>query len=511
MIHVVFAILLIILASWRLFGKRQRLPPGPRGRPLLGHLGLIPKVQPWLWFTGLARNYGEIYTLRILGRPVIVLNSFKSIEEVFIRRSNKYSNKPRRVMGELSGLTGSMSFMNPGALLRNARKQFTLELNARGIQRYHTTMEDASRMLIQDLAADLGCSKLEDHVNRAVGVVSTRISFGHSIYDPADPVMRQARELADYASHVLGGAYAILDFFPFLPSLPDWAPGTGLVRLAKSWKAQLISLADTTAGVVQRDLMAGSAPTSFMSNVYSRMHHNLEPEEEQNAKMIAVTMFAGGMLPLQSAILTFLHAMARNPESQKRAQEELDSVLGGTRLPTVADRAALPYMTAILAETLRWVPVGPLISRKALEDDEWNGYFIPKGTTLVANNWAVSRDPVMYPDPEQWRPERYLDKSEDIVNPWDYAFGYGRRKCPGLPMTDTLCFMIFATVLAVFDIKPAGRSIKQELQTKGAALCRIESAECIVRVRSPQLVGVCKETNEMDLAQPAASEPEVRP
>ncbi|EMD41293.1 hypothetical protein CERSUDRAFT_78948 [Gelatoporia subvermispora B] len=495
-------IVVAALALWRVLGGRhQRLPPGPSGRPLLGHLGLIPKVQPWLWFTELARKHGEIYTLRILGRPVIVLNSFSAIDDIFIKRSNKYSNKPRRLMGELAGLTGSMSFMDPGALLRNARKQFALELNSRGLQRYYSTMDFASRLLVQDLASDLGCLKLEDHVNRAVGVVSTRISFGHGVVDPADPVMSQARELADFASNVLGGTYIVLDLLPFLPSLPRWVPGMDLVKLGEKWKVRLLNLADKTARVVQKDLMAGSAPTSFMSNVYSRMDANMEPHEEHNARMIAVTMFAGGMLPLQSAILTFLHAMALNPQSQRRAQGELDSVLGGKRLPTMDDRPALPYLTAVLSETLRWVPVGPLISRKALEDDEWNGYFIPKGTTLVANNWAVSRDPNVYPDPERWMPERYLDKSEDIVNPWDYAFGYGRRKCPGLPMTDAVLFQLFATLLAVFEFEPSGQVEQQTLQTKGAALCRIDRADCVARIRMPQLVQLCQESGEMNAVQ----------
>jgi len=312
--------------------------------------------------------------------------------------------------------------------------------------------------------------------------------------------MVQAREVADFASHVLGGQYAILDLFPFLPSLPRWVPGTSLVRAAEAWRARFLWLADTTAKIVQQDLMAGLPPSSFMGNVYSKMHDSMEPQEEQNAKMIAVTMFAGGMLPLQSAILTFLHAMARNPESQRRAQEELDSVLGCKRLPTMDDRPALPYITAILSETLRWVPIGPLISRKALEDDEWNGYAIPKGTTLVANNWAVSRDPGIYPDPEEWRPERFLDKSKDILDPWDFIFGYGRRRCPGSPMADAVLFTLFATVLATFEIKPSGQMINDGLETKGAALCRIESADCVVRIRKPHLVGLCDDINEMGAA-----------
>ncbi|KAL0959196.1 hypothetical protein HGRIS_014474 [Hohenbuehelia grisea] len=94
-------------------------------------------------------------------------------------------------------------------------------------------------------------------------------------------------------------------------------------------------------------------------------------------------------------------AMALHPDVVKRAQSELDEVLGGNRLPIFEDRSLLPYVGAILREVLRWRPVAPLaLPHATSEDDIYQGYFIHKNTTVVPNIWAMSRDPLKYPDPE---------------------------------------------------------------------------------------------------------------
>lgn len=80
--------------------------------------------------------------------------------------------------------------------------------------------------------------------------------------------------------------------------------------------------------------------------------------------------------------------MTLYPEVQRKAQEEINRVLGCDRLPTVADRPRLPFVEALVKEVLRWHPVGPMgLPHMSSEDDTWNGYFIPKGSFLMANIW----------------------------------------------------------------------------------------------------------------------------
>nr|VWO99511.1 N/A [Ganoderma boninense] len=123
--------------------------------------------------------------------------------------------------------------------------------------------------------------------------------------------------------------------------------------------------------------------------------------------------------------------MATHPQVLKKAQAELDAVVGPDRLPEFEDRESLPYIRALMKELFRWRVSGPLgFPHCAVEEDEYRGYRIPKGAILVANIWAVSRDPNMYHDPDSFMPERFLKDGElnpDVRDPATFAFGYGRR------------------------------------------------------------------------------------
>ena len=150
--------------------------------------------------------------------------------------------------------------------------------------------------------------------------------------------------------------------------------------------------------------------------------------------------------------------MSLNPDAQRKAQEELDLVVGPDRLPNIDDRDALPYISAIIKECLRWHPALPLaVPHCTSQDQEYNGYFIPSGTLLIANSWydftyyvdatiacslriqlrrrACLHDPETYKDTERFLPDRFMcngELDENVPDPAVYAFGYGRRyvSCP---------------------------------------------------------------------------------
>ena len=124
-------------------------------------------------------------------------------------------------------------------------------------------------------------------------------------------------------------------------------------------------------------------------------------------------------------------AMTLNPDVVTKAQEELDRVVGKGHLPDFSDRDNLPYIDALVKELLRWNPPIPMgIPKRTTQDDVYRGYFIPAGTTVIENIWAVFRDPDIYPDPEAFNPDRFLKDGKInplILNPGDRVFGSGRR------------------------------------------------------------------------------------
>jgi len=129
---------------------------------------------------------------------------------------------------------------------------------------------------------------------------------------------------------------------------------------------------------------------------------------------------------------TFFLAMVLNHDVTKKAQEELDRVVGQERLPDFADKDNLPYINAVVKELLRWGPPIPIgLPRRVMQDDVYRGYFIPAGATVIEKIWAVCRDLDIYPDPEAFNPDRFLKNGEInplIFNPEDKVFGSGRRR-----------------------------------------------------------------------------------
>lgn len=181
--------------------------------------------------------------------------------------------------------------------------------------------------------------------------------------------------------------------------------------------------------------------------------------------------------------------MTVHPEVQRKAQEEIDRVIGPGRLPKMEDRANLPYTDAVVKEVLRWHPVAPMgIPHMSTEDDMFEGYFIPKGSLVMSNIWsdqsqplcfscrtdiryrALTHDPEMYQDPATFKPERFLgDGREPEADPHSIVFGFGRRICPGRILADNTLYLSIAQTLAVFDITKAvedGREldVKPEFQ-----------------------------------------------
>jgi len=139
------------------------------------------------------------------------------------------------------------------------------------------------------------------------------------------------------------------------------------------------------------------------------------------------------------------------PEIFKKAQAEVDAVVGLDRLPTMEDRDQLPYVNAICKELLRWHVVVPIPPHITAQDIIYEGYLIPKGTWLLANIWFTLSNPETYPSPDVFDPERFLGENQQL-DPGEACFGWGRRSCPGGPLADSTIFICVAIALATLDV-----------------------------------------------------------
>ncbi|KAL0930685.1 O-methylsterigmatocystin oxidoreductase [Colletotrichum truncatum] len=175
-------------------------------------------------------------------------------------------------------------------------------------------------------------------------------------------------------------------------------------------------------------------------------------EDEEAVIWTAASLYGAAADTAVITLNAFTLAMVQFPKVQRKAQEEIDRVIGTDRLPTFDDRENLPYVNALVKEALRWWPIVPMsFPHTATDDFEFSGYHIPKGAIILPSIWWFMKDPEIYTSPEEFEPERFLAPRNE-PDPTEEVFGYGRRVCPGRFFADASLYLNMAQTLATFNL-----------------------------------------------------------
>lgn len=263
-----------------------------------------------------------------------------------------------------------------------------------------------------------------------------------------------------------------VDIFPPLRHLPDWFPGTGFKQTAREWKAANDAVITSPYNFVQKQMEMGiNPPKSYVSELIKICGNGdgtgVSKEDAEIIQLTATSMYGGGADTTVSSMMAFTIAMILHPEVQKRAQEEIDRVVGSDRLPGYEDRENLPYVEAVAKEALRYFPVVPVGTVHKTEDEIfYKGYRIPKDTYILPSIWWFLHDPEVYKNPLAYEPERFLEPRNE-PEPED-VWGYGRRICPGRFLASESLYLTVARTLAAFTISKGvdenGKEIDVELK-----------------------------------------------
>ncbi|KAI6033982.1 cytochrome P450 [Pisolithus microcarpus] len=468
--------------------KPAPFPPGPKPLPLLGNMLDMPSVKPWLTFSDWANKFGDMTHLEIFGQHIVVLNSAKTAVEMLDKKSSLYSDRPVFPMGgELVGWRDTLVLLPYGDRFREYRRNFHRVIGSRAAMSVYSAIEEEeTHKFLQRVLAKP--TDLSAHVRTTAGAIILRISHGYHIQEDRDPFVELADTAVDQFSRSTATGAFMVDLIPALAHVPEWFPGAGFQRKAKEWRTTLHEMVDKPYKFVQDQMAAGIAPKSFTSNLLEG--RTLTEEEEHNIKWSAASLYSGGADTTVSAIYGLFLAMTLFPEAQKKAQAEIDAVVGRERLPTFADRESLPYVEALVKEIFRWSPVVPIvIPHRVNTDDIHNGYYIPKGTLVLPNAWHMLHDPSVYPEPTDFIPDRFLPtEGKELPNdPRDICFGFGRRICPGMHLADASVWLSAAMSLAVFDISKVvenGVEITPEIDPSSGTISHPKPFKCSIKPRS---------------------------
>ncbi|KAJ3524602.1 hypothetical protein NM688_g8533 [Phlebia brevispora] len=451
------AVLAVLVVSLRRT-RRFRLPPGPKGVPLLGNVFDMPKKEEWLTYAKWSKEYdSDILYLNLVGTNVIVVNSVKHASELFDKRSSIYNDRPDFTMvDELMGWDFSFAFQRYGDGWRERRRLFHHHFNAQAITAYYPRIFHEVRGVLNHLYEEP--DKFMDHIRHMEGSLILGITYGIQVKPKNDPYIAAAGA-AVHGLAVAGNAGAFLvDVIPALKYVPAWFPGAGFKKQAAEWRQNVSDMVTLPFSAAKSAMANGTASSSVVSSLISDLNVGKNDKDTESIiQQVAGAAYAAGSDTALSVLATFVLAMVLYPEVQKKAREELDRVIGQDRLPTFEDDTQLPYITAIYREAMRWRPVTPLAPpHRLMRDDEYLGYTLPKDSMVVGNIWAILHDEAIYRDADEFNPDRFIaaDGSLDtgLLNPEDFAFGFGRRICPGRYLAAALIRLMMAAILTTFEI-----------------------------------------------------------
>ncbi|KDQ14780.1 hypothetical protein BOTBODRAFT_187775 [Botryobasidium botryosum FD-172 SS1] len=458
-------------------------PPGPKPEPIIGNARQFPSHSSWLQYNEWRKIYGDIMHLEALGNHVIVLGSYKIAHDLVGLRAN-YADRPvSQMISVLMGWDRVVSIMPYGETWKRYRKILHPYLHKDAISRNTEHMMKDTRHLLASLmkAPDEWDRLLRLHTGRLIILYT----YGHKVESAEDEYITIAEEaVGSTTTLVLPGA-VFVDIFPAMRFIPLWFPGATWKRNAKRWRKMVDIMVERPFERVKADLSAGTALPSFTSAMIQ------DGEYDQNdITWSAGSLYVAGADTTVGTFMTFMLAMAKNVDVQKKAQAELDRVMKPGTLPTWEDRHRLPYIECLMKEVLRWCPGTPMALPHSLsgKDDFYNGYHIPKDSVVLINLWAISRDEANYKDADRFYPERFENPETAELDPQTWVFGFGRRTCAGVSFVESSFFILATYILSTFNISPPrdadGKELELDPPFTTGVLCRPEAFKCTIKPRS---------------------------
>jgi cytochrome P450 len=427
-----------------LYVKRQRLPlpPGPPPIPIIGNLHQIPKQNPWRTYQEWHKKYGPIITLRMGSNITIILGSDKVARDLLEKRSSNYSSRPHMLYIGDYIFGGFLTSLLPyGSRWRlHHRIQMTF-INIRTSQEYRTLQNLESKQLLQDL---IRSNDFSSAFRRYSASILFALIYGKRIISGNESEMHELGEIGEIIDKVNqeAGEISVIESFPILKSLPGFLiPG----------KRSAQHCFDQQSRILGKNMEAALRTSSWN---WCKQAQKLEIANAMGS--VELSFVIGSLYEASHTVPmimeVFVMASILCPEAVILAQAELDKVVGINRLPSFEDKPRLPILMAFIQEVMRWRPISPAgMPHASLKDDEYMGYHIPQGATVVANHWSIDLDKDVFDDPHDFRPQRWIKNPNLRLS----TFGFGRRICPGRHIGENSVYSMISCILWGFDIDSA--------------------------------------------------------
>ncbi|OWM74469.1 xanthotoxin 5-hydroxylase CYP82C2-like [Punica granatum] len=511
----ILLLIFLIIFSYRFLRKKSnnvgqgKHAPEPDGAwPIIGHLRLLSGGDQLLYRTlgAMADKYGPTFSIRLGTRRALVISRWEEAKECFTINDKAFASRPILAATKLMCYDCAMFGLAPYSnYWREMRKMVNHELltNSQLEKIRHVwepEIDESMKELYNSICTEDNAQSLPINLtqwfdNLTLNVI-VRLVAGKRFYSVStdgcqDSEATRCQNAILQFFHLMG-IFVVSDALPFL----SWLDLQGHEKAMKETFKQLDPILEgwLQEHRLRRALCADGTRSEqdfidvMLSIQETGRFSNFRFDADTCIKSTCLSTILGGGGTTPVTLTWAVSLLINNRRVLKKAQQELDTVVGPNRPVHESDIKNLPYIRAIIEETFRLYPPGPLLApRECIEDCTVAGYSVPAGTRLVVNTWKIQRDPTVWTDPLEFRPERFLTSKAhvDALGPSFklIPFGFGRRSCPGASFALHVLHLTLARLIHAFDLATLNDQPVDMTESPGLSLPKATPLEILLSPR----------------------------
>ncbi|CAL4123074.1 unnamed protein product, partial [Meganyctiphanes norvegica] len=436
------------------------MPPGPKGLPLVGNIfDLLWENSP-AYFARMGKDYGPVYSIQMMTRRIVVINSSKMLNQAFVKQGDMFNHRPRGTV---------LSFIMRGKGIADAEdkvwrdtRRFTLHTLRNfgmGRNKIETYVDHELQDFLQACKNNVG-QPYNMHYDLATSILNV---VWHMVvgkrYAMGDKTLKWIVDSIELSLTLVeqGG---FVNYTPMLLQFiyTFFKPRAMKVGINVRHRLELIQ------ALIKEHKATLDQPDRGSDLMYDFLEEQRKQKDagEKNSTFtdeqlmwLCSDIFIVGLDTTVTTLRWAVLFLVRHPDIQQKLYNETESTFGRERSPTYEERTNMPYTEAFMQEVFRFGSITPLALHGNPEETTLDGYRIPKRTWIVGNVYAVHWDKQTWGDPENFRPERFLnDKGEISRDLYDHVVGFsvGRRNCLGESLARIEFFLFLTGMLQKYHV-----------------------------------------------------------